>query len=70
MKMIRPIVNVGKIIDDYEAVIVGFNGVLSDGASIKQEAVESLVEMKKSGNMTPSPSIKDKIFKKFRSYFS
>ena len=27
-------------------------------------------EMKKSGNMTPSPSIKDKIFKKFRSYFS
>ena len=49
MKMIRPIVNVGKIIDDYEAVIVGFNGVLSDGASIKQEAVESLVEMKKSG---------------------
>lgn len=49
MKMIRPIVNVGKIINDYDAVIVGFDGVLSDGEAIKSEAIEALVEMKKRG---------------------
>ena len=32
--MIKPIVNVSKVIDPYNTVIVGFNGVLSDGAGI------------------------------------
>lgn len=49
MKMIRPIVNISKIIENYDAVIVGFNGVLSDGASIKQEAVNALINAKTRG---------------------
>ena len=49
MKMIRPIVNIGKIIEPYEAVIVGFNGVLTDGNGIAADAVNALVEMKKRG---------------------
>lgn len=47
--MIRPIVNINKIIEAYDAVIVGFNGVLTDGGGIKEEAVRALVEMKKNG---------------------
>ena len=47
--MIRPIVNISKIIDNYRAVIVGFNGVLSDGANIRQEAVNALINIKKQG---------------------
>ena len=50
MKMIRPIVNVRKIIDPFDAVIVGFNGVLTDGNGIKQDAVNALINMKKAGN--------------------
>ena len=49
MKMIKPIVNILKIIDNYETYVVGFSGVLSDGASIKSEAVSALVNIKKSG---------------------
>lgn len=49
MKMIKPIVNILKIIDNYDAFIVGFYGVLSDGSAIKTEAVNALVNLKKSG---------------------
>lgn len=49
IKMIKPIVNVSKIIDPYNAIIVGFNGVLSDGAGIKKEAVDALIGMKRAG---------------------
>ena len=31
MKMIKPIVNVSKVADAYDAVLCGFNGVLHDG---------------------------------------
>lgn len=49
MKMIKPIVNILKIIDNYEDFIVGFAGVISDGISVKSEAVTALVNLKKSG---------------------
>ena len=46
MKMIRPIVNASKIIDPFDAVIVGFNGVLTEGNGIKQDAVNALINIK------------------------
>lgn len=49
MKMIKPIVNILKIIDNYEVFIVGFSGVITDGSSVKSEAVTALVNLKKSG---------------------
>ena len=49
IKMIRPIVNTAKIIEDFDAVIVGFSGVLSDGAAIRKEAIDALINMKKNG---------------------
>lgn len=49
MKMIRPIVNASKIIDPFDAVIVGFNGVLTEGNGIKQDAINALINMKKAG---------------------
>lgn len=49
MKMIRPIVNIGKIMDNYDAVVVGFNGVITGENGLKTEAVRALVEMKKRG---------------------
>lgn len=42
MKMIKPIVNLSKIADDYDTFVFGFNGVLSDGQSILPEAVSCL----------------------------
>lgn len=49
MKMIKPIVNVGKIIDNFEAVVVGFRGVISEGDSIRQDAVNALINARKAG---------------------
>lgn len=49
MKMIKPIVNILKIVDNYEVFIVGFSGVITDGSSIKSEAITALVNLKKSG---------------------
>lgn len=49
MKMIKPIVNILKIIDNYEVVIVGFSGVITDGSSIKSEAITALINLKKAG---------------------
>ena len=47
--MIKPIVNISKIIDNYDIVVVGFYGVLTDGSAIKSEAVDALIHMKKAG---------------------
>ncbi|MBR1604691.1 MAG: TIGR01459 family HAD-type hydrolase [Alphaproteobacteria bacterium] len=47
IKMIKPIVNFSKIADKYNTVILGLRGVLTDGQSIKKEAVEALINMKK-----------------------
>ncbi|MBE6443810.1 MAG: TIGR01459 family HAD-type hydrolase [Alphaproteobacteria bacterium] len=42
MKMIKPIVNISKIADDYDTFVFGFNGVLSDGKNILPEVVGCL----------------------------
>ncbi len=47
--MIKPIVNVSKIIDNYNVIVCGFDGVLTDGAGVKSEAITALVNMKKNG---------------------
>lgn len=49
MKMIKPIVNISRIMDSFDVVLCGFNGVLYDGASIKTEAVNALIRLKKNG---------------------
>lgn len=49
VKMIKPIVNISKVIEPYNTVIVGFNGVLSEGNGVKSEAVEALIQMKRAG---------------------
>ncbi len=47
MKMIKPIVNLSKITDAYDAVLCGFNGVLHDGVSFIPEAVKALAGLYK-----------------------
>lgn len=47
--MIKPIVNLSKVIEPYHAVMVGLRGVLYDGAGFRPEAVEALVNMKRLG---------------------
>ena len=42
MKMIKPIVNLSKIADDYDTFVFGFNGVLYDGNDILPEAAACL----------------------------
>lgn len=49
MKMIKPIVNISKIIDNYDTVITGLYGVITDDGGIKSEAVGALLNMKKAG---------------------
>lgn len=44
MKIIKPIVGISKIIDNYDTVVCGFNGVLYDGAHVKQDAVDALMK--------------------------
>ena len=42
IKMIKPIVNLSKIAEDYDTFVFGFNGVLSGGASLFSEALNCL----------------------------
>lgn len=42
MKMIKPIVNLSKIANDYDTFVFGFNGVLYDGEKIFPDAVKCL----------------------------
>lgn len=49
MKMIKPIVNISKIMDAYDVILCGFNGVIHDGVSFKPDAVEALIRLKKNG---------------------
>lgn len=42
MKMIKPIVNIAKIADDYDTFILGFDGVLSEGGGILPDAASCL----------------------------
>ena len=49
IKMIKPVVNISKVIEPFDTVIVGLYGVLYDGRSFKTEAVEALKALKRSG---------------------
>ena len=42
MQMIKPIVNFSKIASDYNTFVLGFNGVLYDGANIFPDAIRCL----------------------------
>ena len=45
MKMIKPIVNLSKIIDGYDTFVFGFNGVLFDGQNILPDAATCLKKL-------------------------
>ena len=42
MKMIKPIVNLAKIANDYDTFVLGFNGVLYDGENVLPDAISCL----------------------------
>lgn len=42
MKIIKPIVGISKIIDNYDAVVCGYNGVLWNGQSVHAEGLHAL----------------------------
>lgn len=49
MNIIKPLVNISKIANSYDSFVVGFRGVLSNGSSFNEEAIQALVNLKKSG---------------------
>ncbi len=49
MKMIKPIVNISKVADNYDTFVLGFNGVLTDGAGIYPDAANALISLYKNG---------------------
>lgn len=46
MKMIKPIVNISKVIDAFDVVVVGLDGVLSEGNGILSDAKNALLKFK------------------------
>lgn len=49
MKMIKPIVNISKIAENYDTFVLGFNGVVSEGQNLLPEAVACLKSMAQNG---------------------
>ncbi len=49
MKMIKPIVNISKIADNYDTFVLGFNGVFTEGESLFPEAVKTVQGLYKYG---------------------
>lgn len=49
MKMIKPIVNISKIAENYDTFLVGLNGVLTQGAGLLPESVKTLQQMHQNG---------------------
>ena len=47
IKMIKPIVNMAKIIDKYSTVILGLRGVITDGKEIYPDIANTLINLKK-----------------------
>lgn len=45
--MIKPIVNISKIIEKYDTVILGLRGVITDGKIIKPDVINALINIKK-----------------------
>ena len=44
MKFIKPVVGISKIIDNYDHIVCGFNGVLTKGNNVNSEALKALTE--------------------------
>ena len=49
MKMIKPIVNISRIIDNYDTIVLGMSGVISEGAGILPDAKNALQKFKTAG---------------------
>ncbi len=49
MRMIKPIVNISKIMDAYDVIVCGFNGVIHNGNSFEMDAIEALIRLRKNG---------------------
>lgn len=47
--MIKPIVNISKVIENYDTIVMGFSGALSDGSDLKTEAQTALINMSEQG---------------------
>lgn len=47
IKMIKPIVNVSKIIDKYNTVILGLRGIVTNGSAINPDIINTLINFKK-----------------------
>lgn len=42
MKMIKPIVNLSKVVENYETILLGFDGVMTEGKGIMADAAKSV----------------------------
>lgn len=49
MKMIKPVVNISKIMDSHDVYVCGLNGVIYDGQNFFPEAIEALIRLRKNG---------------------
>lgn len=49
MKMIKPVVNISKVMDAHDVFVCGLNGVLYDGVNFKPDAIEALLRLRKNG---------------------
>ncbi len=49
MKMIKPIVNLSKIIDDYEVIVMGLYGTLFDGQTFQEETKQAIKSLSDAG---------------------
>ena len=47
--MIKPIVNISKIIDNFDVALCGLDGVLYDGEVFKRDAINALISLKRNG---------------------
>lgn len=48
MKMIKPIVNLSKVVENYDTVLLGFNGVVTEGNGILADAAKTIQGLYKS----------------------
>ena len=49
MKMIKPIVNISKLMDAYDVFVCGLNGVIYDGINFNADAIDALLRLRKNG---------------------
>ena len=49
MKMIKPVVNISKIMNAHDVIVCGLNGVIYDGNSFSSDAIDALIRLRKNG---------------------